>query len=301
MTTSESPFPLVDTQFGTTPLWAGGALIHAPGSASLGIAENRSRCWWRNKEAAWVSSIRITAWKPPSPRGAAPRPSRICRIREATTADVAVVKQRRDQAEREAAEQPAVKVAPQRAGKPSEGEDIVAKRHGLYTADSGKTRTYFADYQQKREVMRADPLRIRTKHDDRQTVAAVLDPAQDRGWTTLRLRGTEDFRREAWVQASIRGMQTQGYKPSETDKQELERRRAALMPTTKAENAAAKPVPVRAASPQAVWSEVQAAGDKARTADVAKQGERQGQGRGQQGKQKAEEQAPAQALQQAAA
>lgn len=211
-------------------------------------------------------------------------------IREATVAELAGATQRRARAEREAAEQPAVKaVQPQRGGKPAEAEeDAIAKRHGLYTADRGKTRTYFADYQQKQEVMRADPARIRTKHDDRQTVTAVLDLAAARGWDTLRLRGTEDFRREAWVQAGVRNIATEGYKPTETDRQELARRQAALKPATmptESAPAVAKPVPVRAASPQQAWSAVEQAGEKARSADAAKQG---------QGEQKTAKQAPAQ-------
>ncbi len=211
-------------------------------------------------------------------------------VREATAAELAGAAQRRARAERDAAAQPAVRAAPLgRGGKPAEAEeDAIAKRHGLYTADRGKTRTYFADYQQKREVMRADPARIRTKHDDRQTVTAVLDLAQARGWDTLRLRGSEDFRREAWVQAGVRGIATEGYKPTETDRQELTRRQAALKPAavaTESAPAAVKPVPVRAASPQQAWSAVEQAGEKARAADTAKQG---------QGEQKTAKQAPAQ-------
>ena len=211
-------------------------------------------------------------------------------VREATAAELAGAAQRRARAERDAAEQPAVRAAaPQRGGKPAEAEeDAIAKRHGLYTTDRGKTRTYFADYQQKREVMRADPARIRTKHDDRQTVTAVLDLAQARGWDTLRLRGSEDFRREAWVQAGVRGIATEGYKPTETDRQELTRRQAALKPAAAAAEsapAAARPVPVRAATPQQAWSAVEKQGEQARASDAAKQG---------QGEQKTAKQAPAQ-------
>ena len=59
--------------------------------------------------------------------------------------------------------------------------DAVAQRHGLYIAEKRGTRTYYADYQQKREVMRADGGRISTKLDDKQAVTAVLDLAEARG------------------------------------------------------------------------------------------------------------------------
>ena len=112
--------------------------------------------------------------------------------------------------------------------------DAVAQRHGLYIAEKRGTRTYYADYQQKREVMRADGNRISTKLDDKQAVTAVLDLAAARGWNRVRVRGTEDFKRETWVQAQVRGMAAEGYKPSATDEQEAERRKAALGPVQSA-------------------------------------------------------------------
>ena len=108
--------------------------------------------------------------------------------------------------------------------------DAVAQRHGLYIAEKRGTRTYYADYQQKREVMRADGNRISTKLDDKQAVTAVLDLAEARGWNRVRVRGTDDFKRETWVQAQVRGIAAEGYKPSATDQQEVERRKSALGP-----------------------------------------------------------------------
>ena len=64
-------------------------------------------------------------------------------------------------------------------------------------AERRSTRIYYTDYQQKSEVMRAAPQRITTRLDDRQTVSAVLDLAQARGWQTIRLRGSDSFKRAA--------------------------------------------------------------------------------------------------------
>ena len=108
--------------------------------------------------------------------------------------------------------------------------DVVAQQHGLYTAEKGYTRRYYADYQQRQEVMRASHKRIVTKLDDKQTVSAMLDLAQSRGWDTVRVKGTADFQREAWVQAQVRGMKAEGYRPSATDQQEATRRKAAATP-----------------------------------------------------------------------
>ena len=83
---------------------------------------------------------------------------------------------------------------------------------------------------QKQEVMRASHKRIVTKLDDKQTVSAMLDLAQSRGWDTVRVKGTADFQREAWVQAQVRGMKAEGYRPTATDQQELARRSPAADP-----------------------------------------------------------------------
>lgn len=128
--------------------------------------------------------------------------------------------------------------------------DAVARQHGLYMTEKRSTRRYYADYQQKREVMRAEPKRITTKLDDKQTVSAMLDLAQSRGWDTVRLRGTPDFQREAWVQAQVRGMTAEGYKPTATDQQEAARRKIAAAPVEAVPVQAAAPKPTAAAAPK---------------------------------------------------
>lgn len=70
----------------------------------------------------------------------------------------------------------------------------------------------------------------------RELVAARLDPnairdmamiAQHRGWRSVAVRGSEDFRREAWLTGRAMGLEVQGYRATERDLQELERRQAA--------------------------------------------------------------------------
>ena len=100
-----------------------------------------------------------------------------------------------------------LEVAKINAARPQQPErDPVADRHKFYTADRRGTRIYYTDYQQKSEVMRAAAAKITTKLDDRQTVAAMLDLAQSRGWASVRLRGSDSFWREAWVQSQERGL-----------------------------------------------------------------------------------------------
>jgi len=146
-------------------------------------------------------------------------------------------------AEEEAADQPNARQSAPARKQADPLVDVVADKHNLYTTDKKfptAARVYYSDYQQKQEVMRAQTNTITTKLDDRQTIGQMLDLAQARGWQTVKLRGTDAFEREAWVQAQARGMKAEGYKPTNTDKQEVERRWASAM--DREERAAANPV-----------------------------------------------------------
>lgn len=52
----------------------------------------------------------------------------------------------------------------------------------------------------------------------------MLDTAAHRGWTEIKVKGIEEFRREAWLEGQGRGISVTGYKPNELDLQELKKR-----------------------------------------------------------------------------
>ncbi len=56
-------------------------------------------------------------------------------------------------------------------------------------------------------------------------IADMIAIAEHRGWKSIEVTGTEDFRREAWMKAREQGLEVRGYKPNERDLQELEKRR----------------------------------------------------------------------------
>lgn len=200
-----------------------------------------------------IEPVRATAAVAASSSTATRKPVEEPPIREATPGDLASAARRsRASAAPEPAPVHAVREARgslfrRRSAEPDK-PDAVAQQHGLYTAVKGSTHRYYADYQQKQEVMRADPKRISTKLDDKQTVSAMLDLAQSRGWDTVRVKGTADFQREAWVQAQVRGMKAEGYRPTATDEQEAARRKAAVAPIQ------ASPVQAPATTPKAIES-----------------------------------------------
>jgi Large polyvalent protein-associated domain 7 len=66
--------------------------------------------------------------------------------------------------------------------------------------------------------------KLETPSSAPQMAQSLVKIAEARGWDDLKVKGTEGFRREVWLEASVRGIHVDGYKPSELDKLELEKR-----------------------------------------------------------------------------
>src|SRR6059058_4872260 len=75
----------------------------------------------------------------------------------------------------------------------------------FYVVQSGEKRKYYYDFQQKQLAITASPKAIRTNLSDKETVAAMVDLAQARGWKSIRARGSQEFRAEVWVEGQTRG------------------------------------------------------------------------------------------------
>ena len=58
---------------------------------------------------------------------------------------------------------------------------------------------------------------LTTKHNDPAVIDSMLKVAESRGWASIELKGTEEFKREAWIKASSQGFEVTGYKPSDLD------------------------------------------------------------------------------------
>lgn len=95
-----------------------------------------------------------------------------------------------------------------------------------YVEDRGGERRYYADYQRKNLAIQASDTSISTKNDDLNTIRAMVTLAEARGWSELKVAGTADFRREAWIEAQARGVTARGYKATDLDQQEADRRRS---------------------------------------------------------------------------
>lgn len=72
--------------------------------------------------------------------------------------------------------------------------------------------------------------------DDISVIPSMLDLAQDRGWTSIRVAGSKEFKRNVWLAAQARGMETNGYEPSERDLAELKDRLKEAVPLERTTN-----------------------------------------------------------------
>lgn len=72
--------------------------------------------------------------------------------------------------------------------------------------------------------------RIATEHNDPLIARSMVELAEAKQWTSIRVNGTEEFRREVWLAASLREMDVDGYTPREVDKTRLAELRAEPQP-----------------------------------------------------------------------
>lgn len=68
--------------------------------------------------------------------------------------------------------------------------------------------------------------RLATAHDHPEVARSMVELAEAKGWDAVKVRGTEEFKRVVWLQASLRGMEVDGFKPKPVDLARLEELKA---------------------------------------------------------------------------
>ncbi|MFN7197612.1 MAG: LPD7 domain-containing protein, partial [Hylemonella sp.] len=71
--------------------------------------------------------------------------------------------------------------------------------------------------------------RLATDTNSPSVARSMVDVAEARNWKALRVSGNEDFKRMVWLEASVRGVKTQGYEPNPADLEVLKREREARL------------------------------------------------------------------------
>jgi len=68
-----------------------------------------------------------------------------------------------------------------------------------------------------------DGARIRVRTENREVLHGVVAIAEARGWRALTVKGTESFRQGMWREAALRGIEVQGYEPTEVEILQMQR------------------------------------------------------------------------------
>lgn len=66
--------------------------------------------------------------------------------------------------------------------------------------------------------------KLATRGEHPEVVRALVEIAKERGWDSVTVKGSETFRRAAWMEAARSGLQVAGYKPTDLDLAELKQR-----------------------------------------------------------------------------
>lgn len=88
---------------------------------------------------------------------------------------------------------------------------------GEYTVKDGK----FHDRDSSALRFEDHGKKLSTPVEDRKVIAHMVEVAAAKNWGTLELKGTDNFKQIAWLEAQARGVETKGYKPNERDLEEL--------------------------------------------------------------------------------
>lgn len=89
---------------------------------------------------------------------------------------------------------------------------------------NGEARLY-ADERGEYLAFKVTEDRLVTRLEAAEVIRDMISVAQHRGWDALQVRGSAEFRREAWLEAGARGIEVQGYQPTHFDRQSLSDRR----------------------------------------------------------------------------
>lgn len=93
----------------------------------------------------------------------------------------------------------------------------------ILTQEANRQDMYRA-YDDRRPAISDRGNSLHTRNADRSTAMDMIELAAHRGWSSMMVRGPEDFRREMWIEATAQGIRVQGYRPNDKDRAEANRR-----------------------------------------------------------------------------
>jgi hypothetical protein len=104
------------------------------------------------------------------------------------------------------------------------GYDVPKSVANQYVAREGK----FLDRKSETVHFEDKGRSLSTASEDRDVIAHMVEVAKAKNWGELQLKGSEEFRRQAWIAAELAGVPTRGFKPKTQDRAALTAAREAM-------------------------------------------------------------------------
>lgn len=104
------------------------------------------------------------------------------------------------------------------------GYDVPKSVTNRYVAHEGK----FLDRKSETVHFEDKGRSLSTASEDREVIAHMVEVARAKNWDELQLKGSEEFRRQAWIAAELAGVPTRGFKPGAQDRAALTAAREAM-------------------------------------------------------------------------
>lgn len=98
---------------------------------------------------------------------------------------------------------------------------------GQQKEETAREARFYADERGEYLAFKVTEDRLVTRLASAQVIRDMIAVAEHRNWQAVHVRGAQEFRREAWLEASARGIEVKGYEPTEIDRQALASRREA--------------------------------------------------------------------------
>jgi len=103
--------------------------------------------------------------------------------------------------------------------------DTPASYHERFVVTKqGDKQEFYRNYNDERPAFVDEGTNLSTKACDKATALDMVNLAAHRGWESMKVTGPQDFRREVWIEGAAKGIEVEGYKPTERDIEEAARR-----------------------------------------------------------------------------
>lgn len=101
--------------------------------------------------------------------------------------------------------------------------DALRARYLIEADRLGGDVRFYTDAKSTEPAFKDSGAKLVTRETNSAIVSDMVATAVHRGWSEIKVTGEPEFKRQVWMEASLKGLDVVGFKPTERDKQELEK------------------------------------------------------------------------------